>query len=156
MQAPIQTFGTGARGFNLYEGTLHRASFHSIATHGDGSVGIQISKALLTLEIAGNLTTDGGEGKSLVKGGQVSLKAIALSVKAGGYIGSADIGGEARTSGDDVITVEIEGQLDRLQVSGGISAEGERSDAVHIRGQGPDLSGFSIKARDGQPLVRTS
>ncbi len=156
VQAPIQTFGTGARGFNLYDGTLQRASFHSIATHGDGSVGVQVSKALPTLEIAGDLTTGGGEGKSLVKGVQVSLKAIALSVKAGGYIGSVDIGGEARTSGDDVITVEIDGQLDRLQVRGGISAMGERSDAVHVRGQGPDLSGLSINAKDGQPIRRMS
>jgi hypothetical protein len=105
VQAPIQTFGTGAREFNLYESTLRHASFHSIAIHGDDSVGVQVSKALPTLGIAGNLATDGGEGKSLVKGVQVSLKAIALSVKAGGYIGSVDIGG------DDVITVETKGSL---------------------------------------------
>jgi hypothetical protein len=116
----LYPFGTGARGFNFYAGTLRHASFHSIATHGDGSIGIQVGGELPVLEIAGDLTTDGGAGLSLVKGVQVRLKAIALSVQAGGRI---------RTTGDDVLTVEIEGRLDDLQVAGGISAEGHRSAA---------------------------
>ena len=32
VRGPIQTFGTGARGFNLYEGSLRHASFAEIAT----------------------------------------------------------------------------------------------------------------------------
>jgi hypothetical protein len=51
VRAPIQTFGTGARGFNFYAGTLRHASFHSIATHGDGSIGIQVGEELPVLEI---------------------------------------------------------------------------------------------------------
>lgn len=55
VQAPIQTFGPGARGFNLYDGSLRHASFRTIATHGDGSVGVQVSKPLPILEISGDL-----------------------------------------------------------------------------------------------------
>ena len=87
VQAPIQTYGIGARGFNLYDGSLRHASFATIATHGDGSVGVQVSKPLPILEISGDLSTDGGEGQSLVKGVQMSLKAIALSVKPGAEVG---------------------------------------------------------------------
>lgn len=48
VQAPIETFGNGARGFNLYDGSLRHASFESIATHGDGSFGVQVSKPMPT------------------------------------------------------------------------------------------------------------
>jgi len=51
VQAPVKTFGTGARGFNVYDGSLRHASFASIATHGNGSVGVQVSKPLPILEI---------------------------------------------------------------------------------------------------------
>ena len=88
VQAPIQTNGKGARGFNLYDGSLRQARFASVATRGDGSVGIQISKPLGTLTVSGDVTTSGGEGLSLVKGVQVVLKAVGLSIKPGGEVGS--------------------------------------------------------------------
>jgi hypothetical protein len=154
IRAPIQTFGTGARGFNLYDGSLRYASFDSITTHGDGSVGVQVSRDLPTLEIRGDLTTTGGEGQSLVKGVQTSLKAIALSVKAGGRIGSITVGGRISTHGDDVVSVEIAGKVDHLQVAGGISAEGQRSDAVHVYDDRLDLSGIAVAAANGDAIVR--
>jgi hypothetical protein len=67
VQAQISTFGTGARGFNLDDGTLRHASFESIATHGDGAVGVQVSKPLSLLEISEDLTTEGGEVPDIVE-----------------------------------------------------------------------------------------
>jgi hypothetical protein len=99
VRAPITTHGTGARGFNLYDGSLRHASFGSIATTGDGAVGIQVAKPLGTLELTGDLTTSGGEGQSLVQGVQTTLKAIALSVKPGGKIGDAGQQGADRHLG---------------------------------------------------------
>jgi hypothetical protein len=154
VRAPIQTFGAGARGFNLYDGSLRHASFASIATHGDGSVGVQVSRDLPKLEIKGDLTTSGGEGQSLVKGVQVSLKAVALSVKPGGRIDSVIVGGRISTHGDDVVSVEIEGDVDDLQVTGGIAAEGRRSDAIHIHGARLDLSHIAVAATNGEAIVR--
>ena len=58
-------------------------------THGDGSTGVWVSKPLPTLEISGDISTEGGEGMSLVRGVQMALKAVALSVKPGGSVGSA-------------------------------------------------------------------
>ncbi len=153
VRAPITTTGTGARGFNLYDGSLQHASFDSIATTGDGSVGVQVSKELPTLEVRGDLTTAGGEGQSLVKGVQVSLKAIALSVKAGGRIDAVTVGGRISTRGDNVITVEIDGELGRLQAAGGVTADGHHSDAIHVRGDGPDLTGLVITAANGDGVV---
>ncbi len=45
LKAPIETFGQGARGFNVYAGTVNLAEFDRIVTHGDGAVGIQISRS---------------------------------------------------------------------------------------------------------------
>jgi hypothetical protein len=153
VQAPLQTFGTGARGFNVYDGSLDHASFDSIATHGDGSTGVQVSKPLRLLEIRGELSTRGSEGMSLVKGVQMTLKAVALSVKPGGSIGKATIGGELRTSGADVITLEVEGEVGELEVAGGISALGRGSDAVLQDGYIGGLDRLTIRATDGERIA---
>jgi hypothetical protein len=156
VNAPVVTSGPGARGFNLYEGSLERASFSSIATTGDGSVGVQISKPLGRLKIEGDLTTSGDEGMSLVKGVQVQLKAVALSIKPGGEVNTINVGGTIATTGNNVVTVEIEGEVGQLSVAGGISASGAGSDAVHTRANGPDLSGIAIHADHGQAISTIS
>ena len=157
VRAPVQTFGTGARGFNVYDGSLDHASFESIATHGDGSTGVQVSKPLPVLEIRGDLSTEGGEGMSLVKGVQTTLKAIALSVKPGGSVGRVTIGGELRTTGADVVTLEVEGEIGEIAVAGGIFATGHGSDAVHLTGR--DIGGLDkveIGAADGERMRKLS
>ena len=111
VRAPIETFGAGARGFNFYAGTLRHATFHSIATRGDGSIGIQVSQPLPVLEIVGDLTTDGGEARSLVKGAQVQLQAVALSVKPGGRIGRLTVGGRLHARAAGVPSVEIDDEV---------------------------------------------
>ncbi len=156
VRAPIQTFGTGSRGFNLYDGSLRRASFDSIATHGDGSIGVQVSRDLPTLRIRGDLSTGGSEGMSLVRGVQVPLKAIALSVKPAGRIGSVDVGGRMVTGGDDVVTADIEGTVDQLAVDGGVFAYGQHSDAIHLHGIGPDVSGVQVTAAHGRMVVQVA
>ncbi|MFI6950916.1 hypothetical protein [Streptomyces sp. NPDC050422] len=153
VQAPITTHGTGARGFNVYDGSLERASFDSIATTGDGSVGIQVSKELPRLEVRGDLTTSGGIGLSLVRGVQVELAAMALSVKPGGRIGTATVGGRIATTGDRLTTVEIDGELGSLTVTGGIHAAGRGADAVRVGVGDVDLTGIDITATDGQSIV---
>ncbi|MDQ4103574.1 MAG: hypothetical protein M3186_07635 [Actinomycetota bacterium] len=54
-RAAITTHGTGARGFNLYDGSLQQVWFDCIATTGDGAIGIQVSKQLPVLEVRGHL-----------------------------------------------------------------------------------------------------
>ncbi|MGT2462551.1 hypothetical protein [Sinomonas atrocyanea] len=120
----IRTTGKGARGFNLYDGSLREARFASIETTGDGSVGIQISRPLGSLSVSGDVTTSGGEGMSLVKGVQMPLKAVALSIKPGGDVDEIAIGGRLETTGDNVTTLEIEGSVAALEVAGGIHARG--------------------------------
>jgi hypothetical protein len=58
--APIETFGKGARGFNVYDGTLNQAIFDRITTHADGAVGVQISKAIGRLVVRRGIETFGG------------------------------------------------------------------------------------------------
>jgi hypothetical protein len=135
VQAPVSTHGAGARGFNVYDGHLASARFERIATYGDGAVGVQVSKDLPVLEIVDDITTAGGAGQSLVRGVQVRLRAIAVSVEAGGRIGRLAAGGALRTDGDDVITLEAAGTVGELAV-GEIVARGLGSDAVRVSGSG--------------------
>lgn len=141
VQAPILTTGPGARGFNLYDGSLKEASFHSIKTTGDGSIGIQVSKPLGSLIVHHDVETTGGEGMSLVKGVQVSLKATAFSVKPGGTIDSVTIGGSLRTRGDGVVTYEVDdgGTVKELTVGASIEALGAASTRTRIRGNSPTV-----------------
>jgi hypothetical protein len=90
VQAPVITHGAGARGFNVYDGHVAAARFQSIATYGDGAVGVQVSKDLPVLEILDDITTAGSAGQSLVRGVQVWLHAHAVSVEAGGRPGPGD------------------------------------------------------------------
>jgi hypothetical protein len=139
VRAPILTTGPGARGFNLYDGTLAEASFASITTTGDGSIGIQVSKPMGTLTVHGDVETTGGEGMSLVKGVQMSLTAIAFSVKPGGAIDAVDVGGSLRTRGDDVTTLEVAdgASIGAWHVGGEVEALGAGSHASSIHGDFP-------------------
>jgi hypothetical protein len=146
IDAPIETYGLGARGFNVYDGSLATATFESIATYGDGSVGVQVSRSLPTLEIRGNLTTAGGTGESLVKGVLIELSAVALSVKPGGNIGKARVGGDIATAGDNVTVVEVEGDFGQLDVDGTVRATGAGSTGVRLSQSQLDISGLRIDA----------
>ena len=86
-----------------------------------------------------DVETTGGEGLSLVKGVQVTLKAIAFSVKPGGMIDSVTIGGSLRTRGDDVVTLEVDegGAIEKLTIGGTIEAEGAGSTTTAIAGSVP-------------------
>ena len=151
VDAPIETFGLGARGFNVYDGSLQSATFESIATYGDGSVGIQVSRSLPNLEVRGNLSTTGGTGESLVKGELVELAAVALSVKHGGVIGNAHFSGDISTAGDKVITIEIDGEFGTLVVDGTVRASGANSVPVRMSGHQLDLTSLRI-----DPTTRTN
>jgi hypothetical protein len=154
VDAPIETTGLGARGFNVYDGSLNEAVFESITTTGDGSMGVQVSRELPKLTVTGSLSTSGGSGESLVKGVLMPLAAVALSVKPTGHIGSVSIGGDITTEGDGVDTVELEGPVDSLSVGGKIIARGAGSAAVRLVGQpGPELSGLRLEAPNGKALV---
>ena len=149
VQAPIRTFGKGARGFNLYDGSLGEAVFDSIDTHGDGSIGVQLSRPLPKLTITRNLSTEGGEGLSLVKGVQMTLKAIALSIKPGGVLGELNVGGSISTSGDDVVSVEVADRVGSWDVPGGVHATGQGSDGLHYTSPGAAPEGITVRSRYG-------
>jgi hypothetical protein len=86
----------------------------------------------------------------------MQLKAIALSVKPGGQIGALNVAGRIHTAGQDVVSVEIEGNLDQLTVAGGISAAGDGSDAVHTGDGGPDFTDITLTSEHGKTLVHTT
>ncbi|MDQ0276320.1 hypothetical protein QO003_000623 [Arthrobacter silviterrae] len=148
VDAPVETYGLGARGFNVYDGSLREAVFDSITTHGDGSVGVQVSRDLPALTIRGDLRTEGGMGESLVKGVLLPLSAIALSIKPGGRIGTASIGGNVRTEGAGVPAMELEGELDSITVGGKVTAAGDASDVVRaVPALAAAIAGLTMEGR---------
>jgi hypothetical protein len=155
VSSPIETWGQGARGFNLYDGSLEQATFDSITTHGDGAVGMQITKPLPKVRVNGDIRTTGGEGTSLVRGQQVLLKAIAFSLKVGGSLQSLEVSGTVESTGDNVITMEVHGPISALTVSGGVSAQGKGSDAVHASGDTARIEALTLYSADGVTLVHT-
>jgi hypothetical protein len=150
----VTTYGAGARGFNVYDGSLASARFQSIGTYADGAIGIQVSKDLPVLEITDSVTTLGGRGTSLVRGVQAQLSAIAVSIQPGGRIGRLTAGGSLATHGDAVVTLDVEGALESITVQQGITALGVGSDAVRVTGEVPGLDSVPVTAPNGRSIVR--
>lgn len=128
--APIETFGKGARGFNVYHGTLNQATFDRITTHADGAVGVQISKPVGRLVVRRGIETFGGTGESLVKGVVMTLSAIGLSVKPGDSARSIEIDGGVTANGQGIAPIEIHGTIDALRINGGAKASGGGFDKI--------------------------
>ena len=130
VNAPIETFGQGSRGFNVYTGTIDLAEFDRIVTHADGAVGIQISQPIGKLVVRRGVETFGGTGDSLVKGVVLKLSAIGLSIKPGGSAREIEIAGGIKTNGPGVAPIEQHGSIDSLRVSGGFVAAGGGFDKI--------------------------
>ena len=127
VEAPIETYGQGARGFNVYAGTVEVAQFDRILTHGDGAVRVQISQPIGELRVARGIETLGGSGESLVKGKLKYLSAVALSIMPGASARSVVIEGGLKTNGKDIAPLEQHGSIDTLKISGGFVAVGDNS-----------------------------
>jgi hypothetical protein len=130
VSAPIETFGQGARGFNVYTGTVDAADFDRVVTHADGAVGIQISQPIGRLVVRRGIETFGGAGQSLVKGVVMTLSAIGLSIKPGGSAREIEIAGGIRTNGQGVAPIENHGAVESLRVVGGVVAAGGGFDKI--------------------------
>jgi hypothetical protein len=124
VNAPIETFGQGARGFNVYAGTVHSADFERVVTHADGAVGIQVSQPIGDVKVHRGVETYGGVGNSLVKGVVVKLAAVALSLKTGASARSIDIAGGLITHGAGVGALELNGAVGWFRVTDGFAVAG--------------------------------
>jgi len=118
VKAPIETFGLGARGFNVYAGTVNLAEFDRITTHADGAVGVQISQPIGKLKVLRGIETFGGTGESLVKGVVTTLSAIGLSIKPGGSAREVVITGGISTHGEGIPPLEVHGEIGILHITG--------------------------------------
>ncbi len=83
-KGPIVTFDAGARGFNVYTGTVRPADFGRVVTQWDGVVGVRIAQPIGEVEVRCGVETFGARGPSLVKDTLQTLSAVALSIKRGG------------------------------------------------------------------------
>jgi hypothetical protein len=140
----IETYGIGARGFNVYAGSVKHAEFKRIVTHANAAVGIQISRPVGTLVVHEDIETFGGEGESLVKGVITQLSADGLSVKEGGTIDTVEIGGRIVTNGQNVRSLHVQGEINTITVKGGIFSKGLKSKAVLIENGSVSLNGIEI------------
>ncbi|GGA39016.1 hypothetical protein [Psychrobacillus lasiicapitis] len=141
----IETDGIGARGFNVYAGSVKHAEFKRIVTRANASVGIQVSRPVGTLIVHEDIETYGGEGGSLVKGVITKLSADGLSVKEGGTIDMVEIGGKIITNGPNVRSLHVQGEIKEISVKGGIISKGSGSKAVLIENGNVSLNGIEIQ-----------
>lgn len=154
----IVTYGQGARGFNQYDGTVKNIQFKSITTHGDGSIGIQIGKPIGNLIVEENLETFGGRGSSLVKGVNLMLHALALSIKPEGIVDSIEIGGSIITHGEQADAYCIDGGVVKsISVANGIHALGKGAHAIVVENGGSspseNLSLTPLNSKEISPKV---
>jgi hypothetical protein len=147
----IETFGLGARGFNQYDGTVGKATFHSIITNGNGSIGIQVSKPIGSITVLNGVVTHGSEGQTLVKGVIMTLPADAISVKPGGAIKELNISGGITTYGDNVHSYHVEGGIvKQINIKGDIIANGNNSTAIEVSNDGQTpLTNISAISKKG-------
>jgi len=147
----VETFGAGARGFNQYDGTVDKVIFKKIITHGDGAIGIQISKPVGEILINESIITKGSVGKTLVKGVIENLSADALSIKPGGHISNLLVKGNIETWGNNVTSFSLnDGSIDQIDIDGKIIASGDHSfGAYYNESQLPDGANFTIEAPYG-------
>lgn len=133
-KSPIETYGSCARGFNQYDGTIDHAVFEAVSTYGDGSIGMQFSKPVGTIKVNKDIETHGATGESLVKGEIQSLDATAFSVKAGGAIKHFQVGGNIKTNGKEILafSVEEDGEISDFTIGGNIITAEETSQAVDL------------------------
>ncbi len=124
MQAPVETFGQGARGFNVYTGTVGLAEFDRVTTHADGAIGAQFSQPIGRLVVHRGIETFGGTGQLLVKGVVMTLSAIALSIKPGASAREITIKGGVKTRGKGIPALELNGSVEQFHVEGGFEATG--------------------------------
>ena len=107
-----------------------RAARDRIVTHGDGAVGIQISRPIGRLPVRRGIETFGGTGQSLVKEVVTTHSAIALSIKPGGSAREIDISGGVKTNGAGVSPIEQHGAIETFRISGECVAAGGRFDKI--------------------------
>ena len=119
LKSPVETFGVGARGFNVYDGKVGSAEFDRILTHADGAVGVQIARSVDRLVVHRGIETFGATGPSLVKGVLQNLPAIALSIKTGGRVRCVEISGGLKTNGKNIPPLEQLGTVESLAIAGG-------------------------------------
>lgn len=154
VEAPIETTGLGARDFNVYDDSLNEAVFDSITTHGDASMGVQVSRDLTKLTIKGSLSTSGGSGESLVKGVLMSFAGHRPEREAHRPDRLCGHRTDISTDDDGLATVDLEGPVGSLDVGGKIVANGVGASAVRIAGAvGPSLDGLTLEAPYGQPVA---
>ncbi|WP_281612984.1 hypothetical protein [Flammeovirga sp. SubArs3] len=132
----IETFGLGARGFNQYEGTIDKAQFNEIITHGDGAIGIQVSKPVGEIRIDKSLTTLGSKGKTLVKGQIFELSADGISVLPKGTIQKLHIEEGIRTEGNGVVSLKVAGKVHDYSNNGEVLANGRDAKTIVIEDSG--------------------
>ena len=84
INAPIETFGEGARGFNVYDGTVKLAVFDRVTTHAGARSAFNSPSRSAGSSCIGALRPSAAKANRWSRENTVKLTAVALSIKPGG------------------------------------------------------------------------
>ncbi|PWH05062.1 hypothetical protein DEO23_14780 [Brachybacterium endophyticum] len=153
VDAPVHTSGDGACAVDLHAGTLIEVALDSVLTRGDGATGVQISHPLPTLSARGDIATEGGAGDCTMDDTQSARPGSALRLTQGGGIEVLEVGGQIRTAGDDVVSVDLGSAVGSWNVAGGVVASGARSRPVRRAPGIAAPAAGSFLAADGRDVI---
>lgn len=117
--ASVETFGNGARAYNVLTGTVHNTYFGWLRTHGNGASAILLTQPIGHLSVNGNIETAGGRAGSLVKGVIYQQPSSGVWLK-DGAAQQIFIGGKIITRGADNPPLLFENSQVKRLVLGGV------------------------------------
>lgn len=116
--ASVETFGNGARAYNVLTGTVQNTYFGWLRTHGNGASAILLTQPVGHLSVNGNIETSGGSAGSLVKGVIYQQPSSGVWLK-DGSAQQIFVGGKIITRGSDNPPVLLQNsQVGRLVLGG--------------------------------------
>jgi len=151
--ASIETFGKGARTYNVLSGSVENTRLGRARTHADGATGILIRKPIGRLVINGDIETSGSEAESL-SSGHIYLQPSSGLRFEGRSAQEIFIGGNVITRGESSHAIQLDNaKIGTLRIMGRVWANGSKSNAFKIANSETPLTGIKANASLAQAIV---
>ena len=151
--ATIETFGSGARTYNVLSGSVENTYLGWVRTHADGATGILIRKPIGRLVVNGDIETFGSEAESLSSGHIYLQPSCGLRFE-GGSAKEVLIGGNIITRGQSSPAVQLDNsKIKKLRIIGRVWTNGSKSIAFNITDSEIPLSDIEVSSSLAEAIL---